>query len=146
MWEKVQGIRSINGRYKIDKGWLRIVWEMGKPKNFFKNIFIDYAITVVPLPPPLHSNLPTPSLPHSPLQFMSMGDTYKIFGFYISYTILNLPQSILYLPFMLLIPVPFPPFYPLHVTADNPPCDLHFCDSDPVLVVCLLFFVFRCGC
>ena len=22
--EKVQGIRSINGRYKIDKGWLRI--------------------------------------------------------------------------------------------------------------------------
>ena len=25
--EKVQGIRSINGRYKIDKGRLRIVWE-----------------------------------------------------------------------------------------------------------------------
>ena len=22
---KVQGIRSINGRYKIDRGWLRIV-------------------------------------------------------------------------------------------------------------------------
>ena len=26
--EKVQGIRSINGRYKIDSGKLRIVWEM----------------------------------------------------------------------------------------------------------------------
>ena len=31
--EKVQGIRSINGRYKIDRGMLRIVQEMEKPKN-----------------------------------------------------------------------------------------------------------------
>ena len=30
---KVQGIRSINGRYKLDRGRLRIVWEMEKPKN-----------------------------------------------------------------------------------------------------------------
>ena len=29
----VQGIRSINGRHKIDRGRLRIVWEMEKPKN-----------------------------------------------------------------------------------------------------------------
>ena len=28
MGEKLQGIKSINGRYKIDKGRLRIVWEM----------------------------------------------------------------------------------------------------------------------
>ena len=33
--EKLQGIRSINGRYKIDKGRLRIVWEMEKPKNLY---------------------------------------------------------------------------------------------------------------
>ena len=33
MGEKAQGIRNINGRYKIDRGWLRIVWEMEKPKN-----------------------------------------------------------------------------------------------------------------
>ena len=26
--EKVQGIRSIIGRYKIDRGRLRIMWEM----------------------------------------------------------------------------------------------------------------------
>ena len=26
--EKVQGIRSINGRWKIDRGRVRIVWEM----------------------------------------------------------------------------------------------------------------------
>ena len=33
--EKVQGIRRINGRYKIDRGKLRIVWEMEKPKNLY---------------------------------------------------------------------------------------------------------------
>ena len=33
MGEKVQGIRSINGRYKIDR--LRIVQEMEKPKNLY---------------------------------------------------------------------------------------------------------------
>ena len=35
MGEKVQEIRSINGRYKIDRGRLRIVWEMEKSKNFY---------------------------------------------------------------------------------------------------------------
>ena len=33
--EKVQGISSINGRYKIDRGRLRIVREMEKPKNLY---------------------------------------------------------------------------------------------------------------
>ena len=33
--EKVQGIRSINGRYKTDRGRLRRVWEMEKPKNLY---------------------------------------------------------------------------------------------------------------
>ena len=32
---KVQGIRSINGRYKIDRGRLRIVWEVEKPKSLY---------------------------------------------------------------------------------------------------------------
>ena len=31
--EMVQGIKSINGRHKIDRGRLRIVQEMEKPKN-----------------------------------------------------------------------------------------------------------------
>ena len=39
-----------------------------------------------------------------------------------------------------LFPVPFPPFSPL--PADNPPCDLHFCESVPVLAVCLVYFCF----
>ena len=33
--EKVQGIRSINARYKIDRVRLRIVREMEKPKNLY---------------------------------------------------------------------------------------------------------------
>ena len=33
--EKVQGLKSIIGRYKIDRGRLRIVWEMEKPKNLY---------------------------------------------------------------------------------------------------------------
>ena len=35
MGEMVQGIRSINGRDEIDKGSLRIVQEMEKPKNLY---------------------------------------------------------------------------------------------------------------
>ena len=31
--EKVQGIRSLIGKHKTDRGRLRIVWEMEKPKN-----------------------------------------------------------------------------------------------------------------
>ena len=35
MVKKVQGIRSTNSRYKIDRWRLRIVWEMEKPKNLY---------------------------------------------------------------------------------------------------------------
>ena len=35
MGEKVQGLRSRSGRYKIDRRRLRIVWEMEKPKNLY---------------------------------------------------------------------------------------------------------------
>ena len=64
-----------------------------------------------------------------------MGHAHKFFGFSISYTILNRPLFILYLPIMLLIPCTFSPILPTPLTADNLPYDLHFCDSDPALVV-----------
>ena len=57
--------------------------------------------------------LELPSIQQYPTYFMSMGHAYKFFGFSISYTILNLPLSMLYLPFMLLIPYPFSPILPL---------------------------------
>ena len=40
-----------------------------------------------------------------------------------------------------LFPVPFPPFPLNPFPTDNPPCDLHFGDTIPVLVVCLVVFV-----
>ena len=44
---------------------------------------------------------------------------------------------------MLLIPCTFFLHSPLRLPTDNPPCDLHFCDSIPVLVVCLVYlFIF----
>ena len=41
-----------------------------------------------------------------------------------------------------LFSVPFPQFSLLPLAADNPPCDPHFCDSLPVLVVSLVRFWF----
>ena len=35
MVETVQGLKSITGRYKTDRGMLRIVQEMEKPKNLY---------------------------------------------------------------------------------------------------------------
>ena len=35
MGEKVQGMRSKNCRYKINRRRLEIVWEMEKPKNLY---------------------------------------------------------------------------------------------------------------
>ena len=48
-----------------------------------------------------------------------------------------------------LFSVPLPPLSPSHSPIDNPPCDLHFCDSVPGLVVsfvCVCFCFFRFGC
>ena len=43
----------------------------------------------------------------------------------------------------ILFPVPYLPFFPFPLLADNPPNDLRTCGSVPVLVVCLVFvFVF----
>ena len=58
----------------------------------------------------LHSPPTSISPPH--FKLMSMGCMNKYFGFSISYTILNLPLSILYLQFMLLIPCTSSPILP----------------------------------
>ena len=111
-------------------------------KIYFKYILL-VVITVVPffpLCPPL-SNTPISNIsPH--LWFMFMGHEYEFFGFSISYTILNITLSILYLPIMLLNPCIISPFSPFPIPADNPPNDLHTYDSVPVLVVCLVCFCF----
>ena len=90
---------------------------------------------VSPFIPPFTLHLPT--LQHSPLpQFMSMGCTYKFFESSVSYNIFYLSPSILCLLIMILPPCTFPPIPPF---PEIPPCDVHFSDSVPVLVVCLAF-------
>ena len=93
---------------------------------------------------PLCSVTPPTIIP--PPEFKAMGHIYKFFGFSISHTILILPWSILYLPFIPLIPCTFIPILrPSPHPSDNPPCALYFCESVPVRVVCLDSFRF-CFC
>ena len=70
---------------------------------------------------------------------------YKFFGFCISYAILNpppLPRLFCAYHLCFLFPVPFAPFSHLPLPSNNPPCDLNFCGSGPILVVCLGYFCF----
>ena len=61
---------------------------------------------------------------------------------------LSLPSPCLFSTYHLCYLFYVPPPPPSHSPVDSPPCDLHFCGSVPVLVVCLVCFCFcfRCGC
>ena len=116
---------------------------------FFFNIFIDYAITVVPFPPPftpLHpAHPPPPTFP----PYSSCPWVILISSLASTFPTLFFPSPCLFSTYHLcyLFSVPFPPLSPSHSPIDNPPCDLHFCGSVPVLDVCLVCscFCFRCG-
>ena len=58
------------------------------------------------------------------------------------FPILFLTSPCLFSTYHLCCLFPFPTFYSHPLPADNPPCDLHFYDSIPVLVVCLVCFLF----
>ena len=113
---------------------------------FLKIYFIDYAITVVPLSPFIPSAWLTPSHLHSP-PLVHVHVSY-ISSLASTFPILFLTSFCIFSTYHLccLFPVPFLPFSPS--PTDNPPCDLHFCDSVPVLVVCLVCFClcFMFGC
>ena len=84
---------------------------------------------------PAHTLLPTfPSFSSCPwvLHTSSLASTFPI---------LFLTSPCLFSTYHLcyLFSVPFHPFSPSHSPVDNPSCDLHFCGSVPVLVVCLVF-------
>ena len=82
--------------------------------SIFKSIFIHYAITVVPFFPPLYPPPPCTFPPSSiPPLLSSCPWVIHVSSLdSISYTILNLLLSILYLPFMLLNPCTFSPILP----------------------------------
>uniref|UniRef100_K9IGT4 Uncharacterized protein n=1 Tax=Desmodus rotundus TaxID=9430 RepID=K9IGT4_DESRO len=124
------------------------------PLIFLRMYFIDYAITVV-----LFFFLliiPLLTVPHPPSfhKLSSCPWVIYISSLAFPFPILFLTSPCLFCIYYLcfLFPVTFPPFSPLSLPTDNPPCDLHFCDSVPVLVVCLVHFCFsfcffrsRCG-
>ena len=118
--------------------------------SYLKNIYV--LIMLLQLShPPLHS---TPSCPppssHIPPTCSSCPWAILISSLASTFPTLFLPSPCLFSTCHLcyLFSVPFPPFSPSHSPIDNPPCDLHFCGSVSVLVVCLVFFCFcfRCGC
>ena len=82
----------------------------------------------------LYSPLTCSLLSHlhsQPPYFMSMGVTYKFFGFYISYNILNLPLFCTY-QLCCFFPIPFPPF----LLSSSPLKTLH------VISISLILFLF----
>ena len=106
---------------------------------FFKVYFTDYAITVVPVFLPLYS--PPPAFPHP---ISSCPWVVHISSLASPLPILFLTSPCLFCTYhsCFLFPVPLPLYHPHRLPADNPPCDLHFSDSVPVLVVCLVCYCF----
>ena len=121
-------------------------WSWDMIVNFFLFLiyFIDYAITAVPffIPfIPLHPVLPIP-----PSFFHLSSHLWVIHTSSLAspFPVLFLTSPCLFCTYALcfLFPVPFPPFSPHPIPTDSPPSDLHFCDSVPILVVCLAYFCF----
>ena len=134
--------------YYLVSQWIYICGEQKAylffPSLYFKDI---YAIILVPFFPPFYS--PPPCIPNPPASppFSSCPWVIHISSLASPFPILFLMSSCLICAYHLcfLFPVPFPPalVLPLPLPPDNPPCDLHFCDSVPILIVCLVFvFVF----
>ena len=109
-------------------------------KRFFKHIFYWLCYYSCPISPPFFpSTLHTPSHPHSP--FSSCPWVIHISSLAATFLTLLITFPCLFSTYNLcyLFSVPFPPLSPSHFPADYPPCDLHFCDSVPV-IVCLVCF------
>ena len=99
--------------------------------------FIDYAITVVPI---FFSPF-SPSTLYSPAPLSSCPWVAHVSSLASPFPILFLTSHCLFCTYQLffLFSVPFCPFSLLPISSDNPPRDLHFCDSFPVLDVYLVF-------
>ena len=118
-------------------------------KDFLKYILLIILLQLSHFPPfaPLHPahTLPPTFPPYSScpwvIHIRSLDSTFRIL-------VLTFPCLFSTYHLCYLFSVPFPPLSPSHSPVDNPPCDLHFCGSVPVLVVCLVCFCFgfRCGC
>ena len=106
----------------------------------FSVYFIGYAITVFQI-----FSLLYPPSPLHPPTFSSCPCVVHVSSLASLFPILFLTSPSLFYGYQLcfLFPVPPPSILPFPLPTENPPCDLHFCDSVPALVVFLVFiFVF----
>ena len=104
----------------------------------FKIYFIGYAVNSCPIfPPSLPSTLHTHP-PTFPL-FSSCPLVIHVSSLTSTFPILFLTSPWLFSKHIFCT---FSPLSPSHSPAENPPCDFHFSDSVPVLVVCLVWFFF----
>ena len=131
--------------FALQEQWLPIciILEIKTEKCIFKVYFIDYAITVVPFSSPFYFPQPCTPSPTSIPPFSSCSWVIHVSCSASPFPILFLTYSCLFCTYHLcfLFPVSFLPFSPFPLPTDNPPCDLHFCESLPVLVVCLVCFL-----
>ena len=82
--------------------------------------------------------------PHLPSPFSSCPWVVHVSSWASPFPTLFLTSPCLFCTYQLcfLFPVSFSPSSPFPRSTDNPPRDLHFCDSVPVLVVCLVCLFF----
>ena len=116
------------------------LWSRNSFSYFYSlKYFLFIMLLVFPVFSPL--SLVSPNPPTFPPQFMSIGSTHKFFEFSVFYTIFFYLSPSIFIPthhasssFYL-----FPPNPPFPLPTELPLCDVHFSDSVPVLVVCLVF-------
>ena len=110
---------------------------------YFLNIFNWLCYYSCPIFTPLYSSLPYTPLPPSFPHLSSCPWVIYISSLASPFLVLFLTSPCIFCTYQLcfLFLVPFPQFSSFTLLTDNPPHDLHFCDSVPVLVVCVFDFL-----
>ena len=130
--------------FMLPKIWPSIC-KMYNFRWFLKNILLIMLLQLYHFCLPLSSSALYPtSLRHSSSPLSSCPWVVRISSLASPFLTLFLTSPCAFRTYHLcfLFPVPFLPLSPSHFPAENPPSDHHFCDSVPVLVVCLVCFCF----
>ena len=116
-------------------------------QTLFKSILLIMLLQLSHYFSPLYSPPPCTLPPSSIPPLSSCPWIIHVSSLASPFPILCLTSPCLFCTYHLcfLFPVPLPPSLPLALPTDNPPCDLYFCESVPVLVICLVHFYF-CLC
>ena len=120
------------------------VWFSHILLKIFFNIFYWLCYYSCPSFSPLYSPSPCTTLPQYSHPLSSCLWVVCISSLASPFPTLFLTSPYLFSTYHLcyLFSVPFSPLSSSHFPTDNPPCDLYFCESVPVLVVCLIHFCF----